>query len=72
MDIQDKLNILEEKLNQLLYNYSHIKKERDMLIVKQSDLDKYIERLEQENSLLKQNKEVVKKRIENMLIKFEE
>lgn len=72
MDIQDKLNILEEKLNQLLYNYSHIKKERDILIVKQSDLDKYIERLEQENSLLKQNKEVVKKRIENMLIKFEE
>ncbi len=67
MNIQDKLIILEEKLNKLLSDYSHIRDERDMLIVKHSELKKYIEQIESENSLLKTNKETVKRRIESML-----
>ncbi len=59
MMIQDKLLILEEKLDKLLAEYNAVKQERD------------IGTIETENSLLKQNNEIVRKRIETMLAKLE-
>ena len=69
--IQDKLLILEEKLDKLLEDYNSIKQERDLLLEKNNNLLLHIGNIETENSLLKQNKEAVKKRIETMLMKLE-
>ena len=71
MMIQDKLLILEEKLEKLLAEYNAVKQERDLLLEKNNSLLIHIGNIETENSLLKQNKEIVRKRIENMLIKLE-
>lgn len=71
MMIQDKLLLLEEKLDKLLTDYNAVKQERDLLLEKNNSLLIHIGNIETENSLLKQNKEIVKKRIENMLIKLE-
>lgn len=71
MMIQDKLLLLEEKLDKLLADYNAVKQERDLLLEKNNSLLIHIGNIETENSLLKQNKEIVKKRIENMLIKLE-
>lgn len=71
MMIQDKLLILEEKLDKLLEDYNSIKQERDLLLEKNNNLLLHIGNIETENSLLKQNKETVKKRIETMLMKLE-
>lgn len=71
MMIQDKLLLLEEKLEKLLAEYNAVKQERDLLLEKNNSLLIHIGNIETENSLLKQNKEIVKKRIENMLIKLE-
>lgn len=71
MMIQDKLLILEEKLDKLLEDYNSIKQERDLLLEKNNNLLLHIGNIETENSLLKQNKEAVKKRIESMLMKLE-
>lgn len=71
MMIQDKLLILEEKLDKLLEDYNFIKQERDLLLEKNNNLLLHIGNIETENSLLKQNKEAVKKRIETMLMKLE-
>lgn len=71
MMIQDKLLLLEEKLDKLLAEYNAVKQERDLLLEKNNSLLIHIGNIETENSLLKQNKEIVKKRIENMLIKLE-
>ncbi len=71
MMIQDKLLILEEKLDKLLEDYNSIKQERDLLLEKNNNLLLHIGNIETENSLLKQNKEAVKKRIETMLMKLE-
>lgn len=71
MMIQDKLLLLEEKLEKLLAEYNAVKQERDLLLDKNNSLLIHIGNIETENSLLKQNKEIVRKRIENMLIKLE-
>ena len=71
MMIQDKLLLLEEKLDKLLAEYNAVKQERDLLVEKNNSLLIHIGNIETENSLLKQNKEIVRKRIENMLIKLE-
>ena len=71
MMIQDKLLLLEEKLGKLLAEYNAVKQERDLLLEKNNSLLIHIGNIETENSLLKQNKEIVRKRIENMLIKLE-
>ncbi len=71
MKINDKLLLLEEKIDILLAEYYDVKQERDLLIEKNGDLLVYIKNIEAENSLLKQNKDVVKKRIESMLVKLE-
>lgn len=71
MMIQDKLLLLEEKLEKLLAEYNVVKQERDLLLEKNNSLLIHIGNIETENSLLKQNKEIVRKRIENMLIKLE-
>lgn len=71
MMIQDKLLLLEEKLEKLLAEYNAVKQERDLLLEKNNSLLIHICNIETENSLLKQNKEIVRKRIENMLIKLE-
>lgn len=71
MMIQDKLLILEEKLDKLLEDYNSIKQERDLLLERNNNLLLRIGNIETENSLLKQNKEAVKKRIETMLMKLE-
>lgn len=71
MMIQDKLLLLEEKLEKLLTEYNAVKQERDLLLEKNNSLLIHIGNIETENSLLKQNKEIVRKRIENMLIKLE-
>ena len=71
MMIQDKILILEEKLDKLLEDYNSIKQERDLLLEKNNNLLLHIGNIETENSLLKQNKEAVKKRIETMLMKLE-
>ena len=71
MMIQDKLLLLEEKLEKLLAEYNAVKQERDLLHEKNNSLLIHIGNIETENSLLKQNKEIVRKRIENMLIKLE-
>ncbi len=71
MMIQDKLLLLEEKLEKLLAEYNAVKQERDLLLEKNNSLLIHIGNIETENSLLKQNKEIVRKRIENMLIKLE-
>lgn len=71
MMIQDKLLLLEKKLDNLLAEYNTVKQERDLLIEKNNSLLIHIGNLETENSLLKQNKEIVRKRIETMLIKLE-
>ncbi len=71
MMIQDKLLLLEEKLDKLLAEYNAVKQERDLLLEKNNSLLIHIGNIETENSLLKQNKEIVKKRIETMLIKLE-
>lgn len=71
MMIQDKLLILEEKLDKLLEDYNSIKQERDLLLERNNNLLLHIGNIETENSLLKQNKEAVKKRIETMLMKLE-
>ena len=71
MMIQDKLLLLEEKLDKLLEDYNSIKQERDLLLEKNNNLLLHIGNIETENSLLKQNKEAVKKRIETMLMKLE-
>lgn len=69
--IQDKLLLLEEKLDKLLAEYDAVKQERDLLLEKNNSLLIHIGNIETENNLLKQNKEIVRKRIENMLIKLE-
>ncbi len=71
MMIQDKLLILEEKLDKLLAEYNAVKQERDFLYEKNNSLLVHIGTIETENSLLKQNNEIVKKRIETMLAKLE-
>ena len=71
MMIQDKLLLLEEKLEKLLAEYNAVMQERDLLLEKNNSLLIHIGNIETENSLLKQNKEIVRKRIENMLIKLE-
>lgn len=71
MMIQDKLLFLEEKLDKLLAEYNTVKQERDSLLEKNNSLLIHIGDIETENSLLKQNKDIVRKRIENMLIKLE-
>lgn len=71
MVIQDKLLLLEEKLDKLLADYNAVKQERDLLFEKNNSLLIHIGNIEIENSLLKQNKEIVRKRIETMLIKLE-
>lgn len=71
MMIQDKLLLLEEKLDKLLAEYNAVKQERDLLLEKNNSLLIHIGNIKTENSLLKQNKEIVKKRIETMLIKLE-
>lgn len=71
MMIQDKLLFLEEKLDKLLAAYNTVKQERDTLLEKNNSLLIHIDNIETENSLLKQNKEIVRKRIENMLVKLE-
>ena len=71
MMIQDKLLLLEEKLEKLLAEYNAVKQERDLLLENNNSLLIHIGNIETENSLLKQNKEIVRKRIENMLIKLE-
>ncbi len=71
MMIQDKLLILEEKLDKLLAEYNAVKQERDLLYEKNNSLLVHIVTIETENSLLKQNNEIVKKRIETMLAKLE-
>lgn len=71
MMIQDKLLLLEEKLDKLLAEYNAVKQERDLLLEKNNSLLIYIGNIETENSLLKQNKEIVRKRIETMLAKLE-
>lgn len=71
MMIQDKLLFLEEKLDKLLAAYNTVKQERDILLEKNNSLLIHIGNIETENSLLKQNKEIVRKRIENMLVKLE-
>ncbi len=71
MMIQDKLLFLEEKLDKLLAAYNTVKHERDTLLEKNNSLLIHIGNIETENSLLKQNKEIVRKRIENMLVKLE-
>ncbi len=71
MMIQDKLLLLEEKLDKLLAEYDAVKQERDLLLEKNNSLLIHIGNIETENNLLKQNKEIVRKRIENMLIKLE-
>ncbi len=68
MMIQDKLLILEEKLDKLLAEYNAVKQERDLLYEKNNSL---LGTIETENSLLKQNNEIVRKRIETMLAKLE-
>lgn len=71
MMIQDKLLLLEEKLDNLLEAYNAVKQERDLLVEKNNSLLIHIGNIETENSLLKQNKETVRKRIEAMLTKLE-
>ncbi len=71
MVIQDKLLLLEEKLDKLLADYNAVKQERDLLFEKNNSLLIHIGNIEIENSLLKQNKEIVRKRIETMLTKLE-
>lgn len=71
MMIQDKLLLLEEKLDKLLAEYNAVKQERDLLLEKNNSLLIHISNIETENSLLKQNKEIVRKRIETMLAKLE-
>lgn len=71
MMIQDKLLILEEKLDKLLAEYNAVKQERDLLYEKNNSLLFHIGTIETENSLLKQNNEIVRKRIETMLAKLE-
>ena len=71
MMIQDKLLILEEKLDKLLAEYNAVKQERDLLYEKKNCLLVHIGTIETENSLLKQNNEIVRKRIETMLAKLE-
>ena len=71
MMIQDKLLILEEKLDRLLAEYNAVKQERDLLYEKNNSLLVHIGTIETENSLLKQNNEIVRKRIETMLAKLE-
>ena len=57
MMIQDKLLLLEEKLDKLLAEYNAVKQERDLLLEKNNSLLIHIGNIETENSLLKQNKE---------------
>lgn len=71
MMIQDKLLLLEEKLDKLLAEYNAVKQERDLLVEKNNSLLIHIGNIETENSLLKQNKEIVRKRIESMLTRLE-
>lgn len=71
MMIQDKLLILEEKLDKLLAEYNAVKQERDLLYEKNNSSLVHIGTIETENSLLKQNNEIVRKRIETMLAKLE-
>lgn len=71
MMVQDKLNILEEKLNNLLNEYIQVKQERDELLSKSEALESHIKDIEAENNLLKQSKEVVKAKIEKMLQKLD-
>ena len=71
MMIQDKLLLLEEKLDKLLAESDAVKQERDLLLEKNNSLLIHIGNIETENNLLKHNKEIVRKRIENMLIKLE-
>ena len=71
MMIQDKLLILEEKLDKLLAEYNAVKQERDLLYEKNNSLLVHRGTIETENSLLKQNNEIVRKRIETMLAKLE-
>ncbi len=71
MMIQDKLLNLEEKLDKLLAEYNAVKQERDLLYEKNNSLLVHIGTIETENSLLKQNNEIVRKRIETMLAKLE-
>ena len=71
MRIQDKLLLLEEKLDKLLAECDAVKQERDLLLENHNSLLSHIVNIETENNLLKQNKEIVRKRIENMLIKLE-
>ena len=59
--IQDKLLILEEKLDKLLAEYNAVKQERDLLYEKNNSLLVHIGTIETENSLLKQNNEIVRK-----------
>lgn len=69
--IQDKLLLLEEKLDKLLADYDAVKQERDLLFEKNNNLLVYIGNIEAENNFLKQNREIVKKRIEIMLTRLE-
>ena len=62
MMIQDKLLLLEEKLDKLLAEYNAVKQERDLLLEKNNSLLIHIGNIETENSLLKQNKEIVRPR----------
>ncbi len=71
MMVQDKLIILEEKLNKLLEDYDKLKQERDTLLIKHDDLCSHIKDIEAENSLLKKNKAAVKEKIETMLQKLD-
>ena len=71
MMIQDKLLILEEKLDKLLEDYNSIKQERDLLLEKNNNLLLHIGNIETENSLLKHTTVAVYKRIETMLMKLE-
>ncbi len=55
----------------LLAEYNAVKQERDLLYEKNNSLLVHIGTIETENSLLKQNNEIVRKRIETMLAKLE-
>ena len=63
--------IRDLKLDNLLEAYNAVKQERDLLVEKNNSLLIHIGNIETENSLLKQNKETVRKRIEAMLTKLE-
>lgn len=68
--IQEKINVLSEKLDRFIADFQTLREERDTLLKKNDTLIDYIHTLEEDNKSLKSSMDTARRRMENLLSKF--